>query len=72
MKDEKLREEGEKTLPRLAAGGSGVLLDDRNERAGVKFKDADLIASRIGSRLGVRIAMASWNFSIAARSRAKT
>lgn len=28
---------------RLAAGGADVLLDDRDERAGFKFKDADLI-----------------------------
>src|SRR5260370_8635711 len=43
MKDEKLREEGEKLYQDLQAVGLDVLLDDRNERAGVKFKDADLI-----------------------------
>ena len=43
MKDEKLREEGEKLYKDLQQAGLEVLLDDRNERAGVKFKDADLI-----------------------------
>ena len=43
MKDEKLREEGEKLYHDLQQAGLDVLLDDRNERAGVKFKDADLI-----------------------------
>src|SRR5438876_744724 len=43
MKDEKLREEGEKLYQDLQQAGLEVLLDDRNERAGVKFKDADLI-----------------------------
>jgi prolyl-tRNA synthetase len=33
----------ERLYTELAAAGIEVLLDDRNERAGVKFKDADLI-----------------------------
>jgi len=34
---------GEKVAAELSAKGVDVLLDDRDERAGVKFKDADLI-----------------------------
>jgi prolyl-tRNA synthetase len=34
---------GEKIAAELEAAGFDVLLDDRDERAGVKFKDADLI-----------------------------
>ena len=34
---------GEKVAADLAAAGLDVLLDDRDERAGVKFKDADLV-----------------------------
>lgn len=43
MKDESLREHGEKLYKDLQRAGLEVLLDDRDERAGVKFKDADLI-----------------------------
>jgi prolyl-tRNA synthetase len=43
MGDEKLREMGEKLAEVLDAAGIDVLLDDRDERAGVKFKDADLV-----------------------------
>jgi prolyl-tRNA synthetase len=41
--DAALRETGEKLAAELAAAGVDVLLDDRDERAGVKFKDADLV-----------------------------
>jgi prolyl-tRNA synthetase len=41
--DAGLRETGETLAAELDAAGLDVLLDDRNERAGVKFKDADLI-----------------------------
>ena len=34
---------GEKIAADLTAAGLDVLLDDRDERAGVKFKDADLV-----------------------------
>ncbi|HEV2709517.1 MAG TPA: proline--tRNA ligase [Edaphobacter sp.] len=34
---------GEKVAAELEASGLDVLLDDRDERAGVKFKDADLV-----------------------------
>ncbi|WP_263359392.1 proline--tRNA ligase [Acidicapsa ligni] len=41
--DTLLRDTGEKLAADLEAAGIDVLLDDRDERAGVKFKDADLI-----------------------------
>ena len=34
---------GEKVAAELEAAGIDVILDDRDERAGVKFKDADLV-----------------------------
>ncbi|HEY3039908.1 MAG TPA: proline--tRNA ligase [Pyrinomonadaceae bacterium] len=43
MKDQGLRETAEKLYKDLQRAGLEVLLDDRDERAGVKFKDADLI-----------------------------
>jgi len=43
MKDEALRAAGEKLYKDLQPAGLDVLLDDREDRAGVKFKDADLI-----------------------------
>jgi prolyl-tRNA synthetase len=41
--DAVLRTTGEKIAAELEAAGLDVLLDDRDERAGVKFKDADLV-----------------------------
>jgi prolyl-tRNA synthetase len=41
--DTLLRETGEKLAAELETAGFDVLLDDRDERAGVKFKDADLV-----------------------------
>ncbi len=43
MADALLRETGEKLAAELEAAGLDVLLDDRDDRAGVKFKDADLV-----------------------------
>jgi prolyl-tRNA synthetase len=50
-----LLEAGEKIASDLTAAGLDVLLDDRDERAGVKFKDADLtgIPFRINIGRGV-------------------
>ncbi len=42
IKEPALLETGEKLAAELEAAGIDVLLDDRDERAGVKFKDADL------------------------------
>ncbi|HUK25049.1 MAG TPA: proline--tRNA ligase [Terriglobales bacterium] len=41
--DEKLKTTAEELAQRLEAAGYDVLLDDRDERPGVKFKDADLV-----------------------------
>jgi len=43
MRDELLVKTGEDLAEELESAGIDVLLDDRKERAGVKFKDADLI-----------------------------
>jgi prolyl-tRNA synthetase len=43
VSDGLLRETGEKLAADLEAAGLDVLLDDRDDRAGVKFKDADLV-----------------------------
>jgi prolyl-tRNA synthetase len=43
MKQDELKATGEKLYKDLQRAGLDVLLDDRDERAGVKFKDADLI-----------------------------
>jgi prolyl-tRNA synthetase len=43
MKQDDQREAGQKIYGDLQAAGLDALLDDRDERAGVKFKDADLI-----------------------------
>ncbi|HET6169676.1 MAG TPA: His/Gly/Thr/Pro-type tRNA ligase C-terminal domain-containing protein, partial [Terracidiphilus sp.] len=41
--DTALRAIGERLATELDTAGLDVLLDDRDERAGVKFKDADLV-----------------------------
>ena len=56
MKDEKLRAAGEKLYQELQDAGLQVLLDDRDERAGVKFKDADLIGIPYRITIGKKIA----------------
>jgi prolyl-tRNA synthetase len=43
VSDKALLETGEKLAADLESAGIDVLLDDRDERAGVKFKDADLV-----------------------------
>jgi prolyl-tRNA synthetase len=55
MKDEKLRAAGEKLYEDLTQAGLDVLLDDRDERAGVKFKDADLIGIPYRITIGKKI-----------------
>jgi prolyl-tRNA synthetase len=56
VKDEKLRNTGEKLYGDLQRAGLEVLLDDRDERAGVKFKDADLIGIPYRITIGKKIA----------------
>jgi prolyl-tRNA synthetase len=43
VKDEPAMKKAEEIYERLGAEGYDVLLDDRDERPGVKFKDADLV-----------------------------
>ena len=54
-KDEKLREAAEKLYKDLLRAGLDTLLDDRDERAGVKFKDADLIGIPYRITLGKKL-----------------
>jgi prolyl-tRNA synthetase len=56
VKDEKLREAGDKLYQDLQHAGLEILLDDRDERAGVKFKDADLIGIPFRITLGKKLA----------------
>ena len=54
MKDEKQVALAETVYQRLLAAGLEVVLDDRAERAGVKFKDADLIGYPLRLTIGVK------------------
>jgi prolyl-tRNA synthetase len=54
-KDERLRETAEKLYQDLQRAGLETLLDDRDERAGVKFKDADLIGLPYRITLGKKV-----------------
>ncbi|MGM0897537.1 MAG: proline--tRNA ligase [Bacillota bacterium] len=56
VKDDVQRETGEEIYEQLKAQGFEVLLDDRKERAGVKFADADLIGLPIRITVGKRAA----------------
>ncbi|HEY2963307.1 MAG TPA: proline--tRNA ligase [Pyrinomonadaceae bacterium] len=56
MKQDDVREAGEKLYRDLGRAGLDVLLDDRDERAGVKFKDADLIGIPYRITIGKKIA----------------
>ena len=52
--DAALRETAERLVVELEAVGVDVLLDDRDERPGVKFKDADLIGLPVRLTVGPR------------------
>jgi len=54
--DATLAAAGEKIAAELAAAKIDVLLDDRDERAGVKFKDADLIGIPLRLNIGKKLA----------------
>ena len=54
--DPLLRETGEKLAADLESAGFDVLLDDRDERAGVKFKDADLVGIPYRVNVGKKVA----------------
>jgi len=54
INDEELSKTAEELYNRLIADGVEVILDDRNERAGVKFKDADLIGIPLRVTIGAK------------------
>jgi prolyl-tRNA synthetase len=56
VSDAALKEAGEKLAEELEAAGLDVLLDDRDERAGVKFKDADLVGIPYRINVGKKVA----------------
>ncbi|HWS56844.1 MAG TPA: proline--tRNA ligase [Pyrinomonadaceae bacterium] len=56
MKQADFVEAGERLYKELTAAGLDALLDDRDERAGVKFKDADLIGVPFRLTVGKKIA----------------
>ncbi len=53
-KDEQVRDAAEKLYQQLLDEGIEVLLDDRDERPGIKFKDADLIGIPLRVTVGAR------------------
>jgi prolyl-tRNA synthetase len=55
IKQPDMVEAGERLYKDLRAAGLEVLLDDRDERAGVKFKDADLIGVPFRLTVGKKI-----------------
>jgi len=56
MADPNLRELGETLAAELDSAGVDVLVDDRDERAGVKFKDADLVGIPFRINVGKKAA----------------
>jgi len=55
IKQDELRDAGETIYQDLQRAGLDVLIDDRDERAGVKFKDADLIGIPYRITVGKKI-----------------
>jgi len=55
VKDEAVRTVGEDIAKRLEAAGFDVVLDDRDERPGVKFKDSDLVGIPIRITVGKKV-----------------
>ena len=56
VRETELLEAGEKLAKELDEAGIDVLLDDRDERAGVKFKDAELIGVPYRINIGKKLA----------------
>ena len=56
MKQDQIREAGEKLYQEMQTAELDVLLDDRDERAGVKFKDADLVGVPYRVTVGKKVA----------------
>ena len=55
IQDEKVRTTSESISRELEAAGLDVLLDDRDERPGVKFKDADLVGIPFRINVGKKV-----------------
>jgi prolyl-tRNA synthetase len=55
VKDEVVRNTAEDIAKRLEAAGFDVVLDDRDERPGVKFKDADLVGIPFRITVGKKV-----------------
>jgi prolyl-tRNA synthetase len=55
MKDEPVKSAAEGITKRLEAAGFDVVLDDRDERPGVKFKDADLVGIPFRITVGKKV-----------------
>ena len=71
QEDKKVVDVAEKIYRRLLDKGIEVLLDDRDERAGVKFKDADLIGIPVRVTIG-KNSVAKNNVEIKLRSEKKS
>jgi prolyl-tRNA synthetase len=70
MNDANLAATGEQVATQLENAGFDVLLDDRDERAGVKFKDADLIG--IPFRINVGKKASEGKLELVTRSKASS
>jgi prolyl-tRNA synthetase len=68
VSDNALLQAGERIAEDLEAAGFDVLLDDREERAGVKFKDADLIGIPYRINVGKKVAEGKVEISTRATS----
>jgi prolyl-tRNA synthetase len=68
VSDDALLQAGERIAEDLEAAGFDVLLDDREERAGVKFKDADLIGIPYRINVGKKVAEGKVEISTRATS----
>jgi prolyl-tRNA synthetase len=55
VSDDKIRTTAEDIAKQLEAAGFDVLLDDRDERPGVKFKDADLVGIPFRVNVGKKV-----------------
>jgi prolyl-tRNA synthetase len=56
IKQKEMADAGERLYEELRRAGLEVLLDDRDERAGVKFKDADLVGIPLRITVGKKVA----------------